>query len=154
MAIKIACKYKYIALVPITQHEQKNVTISQLQHIPRNWKRYSTVCHSERVNWVPGSWVQMCSRIVIELLSPASLSLFPALSPPSPVAAYPWGPYLACVQSDGMLGKQQSTHGDVDAYAVPATRSASVVPESYSPVPGESIARSRDRESPRKNAKR
>lgn len=100
----------------------KERDIPQLQHIPRNWKRYSTVCHSERVNWVPGSWVQMCSRIVIELLSPASL----ALSPPSPVAAYPWGPYLACVQSDGMLGKQQSTHGDVDAYEVPA----SVVPES------------------------
>lgn len=44
-------------------------------HSAHNLKRCSTVCHSERVNWVPGSWVQMCSRIVIELSPAFSLSL-------------------------------------------------------------------------------
>lgn len=51
-----------------------------------------------------------------------SLSLVLSPSPPSPVAAYPRGPYLACVQSDGMLGKQQSIHGDADAYATHGSR--------------------------------
>ena len=58
------------------------------------------------------------------------IKIIPSRSPatPSPLphlfflllrSPYSRGPYLACVQSDGMLGKQQSIHGDADAYTVP-----------------------------------
>lgn len=107
------------------KNETKERDVSQLQHIPHNLSR-SSMCHSEKVNrvsWVLGADVALapprlssCAHTGCPLLRALpSSSSFPF---PPPEAAYPRGPYLACVQSDGMLGKQQSIHGDADAYTV------------------------------------
>lgn len=83
--------------------------MSQLQHIPRGLKRSGSMCHSERVNWVPPfSSAGLGCRCALSHIAAFVIELLPSRHPPQlPLrqhlfflllrSPYSRAPYLACV---------------------------------------------------------